>query len=170
MALEPARLLYVILLGHCPFHGSGMELQDAIQRVDFAFDAPLSSHAQSLMKALLKRDPKRRATLDWCLIHPFVSPALGHLLLHDGLAESEVKTDEMLEESYMLPSMPEMAMRCLASLLVSLPPRSFAARLVQVDVPLQHFFRQTCLPRLKFRYSAMTQGTEALIHLKSVVA
>ena len=118
----------MILLGHCPFHGSGIELQEAIQRAEFSFDSPPSAHAQSLVKALLKRDPKRRATLNWCLVHPFVSPALGHLLLHDGLAnEASEDSDEILEESYMLPSMPEMAIRFLGSFLVSSLLRIFAA-------------------------------------------
>eukprot|EP00435_Cladocopium_sp_Y103_P065838 s768_g27.t2 len=58
-------LLYVMLLGRCPFEGSGAELQKAIHKGDFTFfgddaQTPLpSADAQNLIRALLKVDPKR---------------------------------------------------------------------------------------------------------------
>ncbi|CAK9054736.1 unnamed protein product [Durusdinium trenchii] len=134
-------LLFVILLGRCPFDGSGAELQDAIQKGEFSFYhddmPPPSPDAQSLVRALVKLEPRRRATLDWCLIHRFVvgPSGLGRLLLRDGLAP-EVDSDEMLEETYILPSLSEVAIRNLR--------------------------QDLCKWMLKFRFSAMTKGVEVV--------
>lgn len=135
-------LLYVMLLGRCPFEGSGAELQQAIQKGDFTFfgdeaQPPPSTDAQSLIRALLKVDPRRRATLDWCLLHRFLVPLaqLGRQLLRDGLAAPA--EDEILEESYILPSLPEAAIRSLR--------------------------QDMCRWMLKFRFSAMTQGHQVVV-------
>lgn len=134
-------LLYVMLLGRCPFEGSGAELQQAIQKRDFTFfgddaQTPPSTDAQNLIRALLKVDPRRRATLDWCLLHRFLVPLaqLGRQLLRDGLAAPA--EDEILEESYILPSLPEAAIRSLR--------------------------QDMCRWMLKFRFSAMTQGHQVV--------
>eukprot|EP00435_Cladocopium_sp_Y103_P066023 s768_g28.t1 len=78
----------------------------------------------------------RRATLDWCLLHRFLVPLaqLGRQLLRDGLAAPA--EDEILEESYILPVLPEAAIRSLR--------------------------QDMCRWMLKFRFSAMTQGHQVV--------
>ncbi|CAJ1351606.1 unnamed protein product, partial [Effrenium voratum] len=130
-------LLFVMLVGSCPFEGRGPELREAIQRGEFSFyaDPVPSETAQSLVRSLVKRQPSRRASLDWCLVHPFIAPPaeLGRRLLNDGLATSE---DDCLEEYYILPVL--------------------SARQIR---NLRH---DLCRWMLKFRYSAMTKGSEVV--------
>ncbi|CAE7363263.1 unnamed protein product [Symbiodinium natans] len=113
-------ILYELLTMHCPFAGTGAELTEAIQKCEISFwvddDIPVpSSSAQSLVKALLRRQPSRRPTLEWCLIHSFVSGpgTVGRLLLRDGLRATEVSEaeDAMLQERYLLPQLTEMHIR-----------------------------------------------------------
>jgi serine/threonine-protein kinase Chk2 len=99
-------VLFVMLVGSCPFSGSGTELQRAIRSGNFSFysddgNSLPSKEAQSLVNGLLKVDPKKRLSLDWCLVHPFVAPteALAKRLLHLIFAHGP----NPLQERYWLP-------------------------------------------------------------------
>ncbi|CAE7891540.1 fhkC, partial [Symbiodinium necroappetens] len=120
-------ILFELLTGHCPFSGTGVELQQAIRSCNISFwvsdDIPVpSGSAQSLVSALLKRQPSRRATLEWCLIHSFIAGpgTVGRLLLRDGLRATEAPEipefeDAMLQERYLLPMLTETHIRELRS-------------------------------------------------------
>eukprot|EP00929_Paragymnodinium_shiwhaense_P014569 TRINITY_DN12248_c0_g1_i1.p1 TRINITY_DN12248_c0_g1~~TRINITY_DN12248_c0_g1_i1.p1 ORF type:complete len:765 (+),score=260.68 TRINITY_DN12248_c0_g1_i1:70-2364(+) len=99
-------VLYVMLLGYYPFNACGTSLQEAVQKGAFDFwsdddRAPPSKEAQSLVRSLLKLDPKKRLALDWCVVHPFVAGS-GALVLQ--LLKLPSRSEVIFEERYHLPT------------------------------------------------------------------
>jgi len=134
-------VLFVMLVGSCPFSGSGADLERAIQRGNFSFHSdegkgPPSKEAQSLVNGLLKVNPTKRLSLDWCLVHPFVAPAeaLAKRLLHLGF---EADPDP-LQEQYWLPG-------------------------VLCDAAAYALRRDLWKWMLRFRFSAMMQGLQVVV-------
>lgn len=131
-------MLYVMLLGFCPFSGSGHELEKQIQKGNFSFwrdddRPPPSKEAQALVKALLRVDPRKRLSIDWCLVHPFVGTSGG--MLRQLLRTASQGVPEPVEDRFQLPHWISDAQ----------------AKLLRGD--LQKWM-------VKFRYSAMIKGRE----------
>lgn len=95
-------VLYTMLMGACPFGGGCEKLEQEIQRGNFSFWSDGAGvlpgkEAQNLVRSLLRVDPSKRLSLEWCLAHPFVSTSGGlcrQLLRVTGWCDAEVVEDK----------------------------------------------------------------------------
>lgn len=68
-------IMYAMLHGYLPFHGTNAEMKAKILVGDFRFSrrTPMSKESKSLVKDLLSMDPSNRPTVDNIMSHPFFS-------------------------------------------------------------------------------------------------
>eukprot|EP00128_Syssomonas_multiformis_P005045 Colp12_sorted_trinity150504_noHs@32561 len=99
-------ILYVSLCGFFPFDGKTMEnVYESILCDEPEFPEFLSPESVDLLKRMMERDPKKRATLDEVLVHPWVNigftqpPKSSERLTQNMLvADDDSIDEEVLQE------------------------------------------------------------------------
>ncbi|TRY59804.1 hypothetical protein DNTS_035233 [Danionella cerebrum] len=97
-------LTYVMLTGESPFLGEEKQetfLNISQVNVDYSQDVfhGVSDLAVDFIQSLLIKNPRKRATVDQCLTHPWLSLDLHHLSLEAPLDEQDTSQSESEPES-----------------------------------------------------------------------